>query len=83
MLKAKMRGRHHHELRLKDEKSMLWRCCWIKKGIQHELSSILMKESTHSNQNHPLGWGGGGEVSNSIGYRAEDSWKAEENGNIP
>jgi hypothetical protein len=42
-----------------------------------------MKGMTHSNQNHPLGWGGGGEVSIITGYRAEDSWRVGEDGNIP
>jgi hypothetical protein len=32
-----------------------------------------MKEYTYSKQKHHLGWGGGGEVSNSIGYRAANS----------
>jgi hypothetical protein len=61
----------------------LWRCCWVKKEIEHELWSIVIRGRTYSNQNHPLGWGGEGEISNSTGYRTEDSWRVGEDGNIP
>jgi hypothetical protein len=61
----------------------LWGCCWVKKDIEHELYSIVMRRKTHSKQKHPLGWGGGGEVSNIKGYRAADSWRGGEKGNIP
>jgi hypothetical protein len=40
---------------------MLWRCCWVKKYIEHELCTIVMRGTTYSKQKHPLGWGGGGE----------------------
>jgi hypothetical protein len=62
---------------------MLGRCCWVKKYIEHELWSIVMRGTTYSKQKHPLGWGGGGEVSNSTGYRSADSWRSGEEGNIP
>jgi hypothetical protein len=42
-----------------------------------------MKGETYSKQKHHLGWGEGGEVSNITGYRATDSWRGGENGNIP
>ena len=42
-----------------------------------------MRGKTYSKQKHPLGWGEGGEVSNSTGYRVADSWRDGENGNIP
>jgi hypothetical protein len=62
---------------------MFWRCCWVEKSIKHELEFILMKGETYSKQNHHLDWGKGGEVSNITGYRAGDSWRSGENGNIP
>jgi len=62
---------------------MLGRCCWVKKYIEHELCSIVVRGMTYSNQKHPLGWGRGGEVSNNTGYRSADSWRAGEEGNIP
>jgi hypothetical protein len=39
---------------------MLGRCCWVKKYIEHELCSIVMRRTTYSKQKHPLGWGGEG-----------------------
>jgi hypothetical protein len=62
---------------------MLGRCCWVKKFIKHELCSIVVRRMTYSNQKHPLGWGGGGEVSKKTGYRSADSWRAGEKANIP
>jgi hypothetical protein len=62
---------------------MLGRCCWVKKYIGHELWSIVIRGTTYSKQKHPLGWGRGGEVSNSTGYRSADSWRSGEEGNIP
>jgi hypothetical protein len=62
---------------------MLGRCCWVKKYIEHELWSIVIRGTTYSNQKHPLGWGRGGEVSNSTGYRSAGSWRSGEEGNIP
>ena len=44
---------------------------------------MVMRGMTYSKQKHPLGWGGGGEVSNNTGYRSADSWRAGEEGNIP
>jgi hypothetical protein len=62
---------------------MLGRCCWVKKYIEHELCSIVMGGTTYSKQKHPWGWGGGGEISNSTGYRSADSWGDGEEGEIP
>jgi len=62
---------------------MLGRCSWVKKYIEHELCSMVMRGMTYSKQKHPLGWGGGGEVSNSAGCRSADSWRDGEEGNIP
>jgi hypothetical protein len=64
-------------------KNMLGRCSWVKKYIEHELWSTVMRGTPYSKQKHPLGWGGGGEVSNSTGYRSADSWRAGEEGDIP
>jgi hypothetical protein len=44
---------------------------------------MVMRGTTYSKQKHPLDWGGGGEVSNSTGYRSADSWRSGEEGNIP
>jgi hypothetical protein len=62
---------------------MLGRCCWVKKYIGHEPCTIVIRGTTYSKQKHPLGRGGGGEVSNSTGYRSADSWRAGEEGDIP
>ena len=56
---------------------------WVKKYIKHEPYFIVRRGTTYSDQKHPLGWGGGGEVSNSIGYRSAESWRSEKKGNIP
>ena len=64
-------------------KRVLGRCCWVKKYIEHELCTIVVRGTTYSKQKHPLGWGGGGEVSNLTGYRSADSWIAGEGWNIP
>ena len=58
-------------------------CCWVKKYIQYELWSTVMRGTTYSQQKHPQGWGGGGRVSNSTGYKSADSWRSGEEGNMP
>jgi hypothetical protein len=77
---------HHHEPimnHVEGWKSTLWGCCWVKNDIEHELWSISIRWKTYSKQKHPLGWGGGGEVSNMTGYRSADSWRAGEEGDMP
>jgi hypothetical protein len=39
---------------------MLGRCSWVKKYIEHELWSTVMRGTPYSKQKHPLGRGGGG-----------------------